>query len=287
MLPTLIIVFREMIEAGLIIGIVMAATRGVPRRGLFIALGILGGVLGACLVAAGAGTIASLLNGSGQEVFNCIILAIAVLMLTWHNVWMAREGREMARAMQRFGNEVATGRRSLVAIAIVVGIAVLREGSEIVLFLYGIAVSGGNSAQSMILGGMCGLILGAGLSALMYAGLLRIPGRHLFAVTSWLIAFLAAGMASQCVVLLQQAGLVTTLSRPLWNTSGLLSNDGIAGRILHTLVGYSDRPTGMQLNVYAVTLAAIILLTRIVGRAPAAAPAVAEIGIPAPPPLRS
>ena len=40
MLASLIIVFREVFEAGLIVGIVLAATRGVPRRGTFIAGGV-------------------------------------------------------------------------------------------------------------------------------------------------------------------------------------------------------------------------------------------------------
>ena len=99
MLATLVIVFREVIEAGLIVGIVLAATQGVARRGLWVGYGITGGVLGACLVAAFAGELASLFEGSGQEVFNATILLLAVCMLTWHNVWMAGHGREMAREM--------------------------------------------------------------------------------------------------------------------------------------------------------------------------------------------
>ena len=93
------------------------------------------------------------------------------------------------------------------------------------------------------------------VSALMYFGLLRIPTRHLFAVTTWLIALLAAGMASQAIVFLQQAGLVTVLSHVVWNTSGVLSDGSLAGKALHTLVGYADRPTGIQLVVYVATLA--------------------------------
>ncbi|MFN9791149.1 MAG: FTR1 family protein, partial [Holosporales bacterium] len=90
MLATLIIVFREVIEAGLIIGIVLAATRGVHHRGRWVSYGILGGTAGACVVAAFASSLAGLMAGVGQEVFNAGILILAVLMLTWHNVWMAR-----------------------------------------------------------------------------------------------------------------------------------------------------------------------------------------------------
>lgn len=265
MLATLIIVFREVIEAGLVIGIVLAATRGVPRRGLWVGGGITAGIAGACLVAAFADAIANMMAGAGQELFNASVMAIAVLMLTGHNVWMAREGRHIAQEMQSLGDDVVTGRRSLKALAIVVSIAVLREGSEIVLFLYGIALSAGNSELSMFVGGAIGLALGAGTSALMYFGLMRIPTRHLFAVTSWLIALLAAGMASQAIVFLQQAGLVTVLSHVVWDTSGVLSDGSVAGKALHTLVGYADRPTGIQLVVYAVTLISIFTLMRLFG----------------------
>ena len=119
MLSALLIVFREVIEAGLIVGIVLAATQGLPRRTCFVLLGIAGGVLGAMLVAAFAGELAGLFSGSGAELFNAAILGIAVIMLTWHNVWMASHGRQMSRELKAAGHEVATGQRTLSALAIV------------------------------------------------------------------------------------------------------------------------------------------------------------------------
>jgi high-affinity iron transporter len=262
MLATLLIVFREVIEAGLIVGIVLAATKGVPRRALWVTYGIIGGVLGACLVALFASQLASLFAGSGQEVFDASILLLAVCMLTWHNVWMAGHGREMAREMKQVGSDVAAGRKSLAALAIVVGIAVLREGSEIVLFLYGIASQGGTSHAAMLLGGALGLAAGAAVTALMYYGLLAIPAGKLFSVTSWLITLLAAGMAAQAVLFLQQGGYLEYLTRTVWDTSSILSQDSIAGRLLHTLVGYNDSPNGAQLIAYAATIVVMLVLTR-------------------------
>src|SRR3954467_15385014 len=157
MLAALIIVFREVFEAGLIIGIVLAVTRTVPHRNLWIGGGVLGGVAGACLVAAFAGALSNLFSGMGQELFNAAILGIAVVMLTWHNVWMARHGREMASEMRAAGEAAVKGRSSLAALAIVVGVAVLREGAEVVLFLYGILASGGTSEAGVCLGGIPGL----------------------------------------------------------------------------------------------------------------------------------
>ena len=100
MLGALIIVFREVLEAGLIVGIVMAATRGVSGRGRWIVIGIGTGVLGAAVVAAFAGAISQAFQGAGQELFNAGVLLTAVVMLMWHNAWMARHGREIAAEMR-------------------------------------------------------------------------------------------------------------------------------------------------------------------------------------------
>ncbi len=262
MLSALIIVFREVIEAGLIVGIVLAATKGVPRRARWVAYGVIAGVLGACVVAAFAGEIANLFEGAGQELFNASILLLAVLMLTWHNVWMAGHGRAMARDMKNVGAAVASGERPLTALSVVVGVAVLREGSEVVLFLYGIASQGGTSNLAMLTGGFLGLAAGAAISALMYFGLLAIPAHRLFSVTSGLITLLAAGMAAQAVLFVQQAGHLQFLMNTVWNTSWLLPEGSLAGRLLHTLVGYTDQPNGLQLIVYAGVIASITMLSR-------------------------
>jgi high-affinity iron transporter len=270
-LAALIIVFREVFEAGLIIGIVLAVTRTVPHRNLWIGGGVLGGVLGACLVAAFAGALSNLFAGMGQELFNAAILGIAVVMLTWHNVWMARHGREMASEVRAIGQAVAEGSKSLLALAVVVGVAVLREGSEVALFLYGIVTSDGGSALSLALGGVIGLVLGALVCMLTYAGLISIPMRSLFAVTTVLITLLAAGMAAQAVAFLEKANWLTAMSGVVWDSSWLLDESSIPGKALHTLIGYTDQPTVMQLGVYLAVLAITFALMRLVRSPPQAA----------------
>jgi high-affinity iron transporter len=262
MLASLLIVFREVIEAGLIVGIVLAATKIVPRRGRWVAYGVAAGVLGACFVAIFAREIASFFEGSGQELFNAAILLIAVAMLTWHNVWMASHGRAIAQEMRSMGAAVSGGQRSMAALAVVVGIAVLREGSEVVLFLYGIASAGGTSATGMFAGSVLGLIAGASMSGLMYFGLLAIPAHRLFGVTSWLITLLAAGMAAQAVLFIQQGGYLEFGTSAVWDTSWLLPEGSVVGRLLHTLVGYSDAPSGAQLIVYLAIILVIMGLMR-------------------------
>ena len=175
MLGALIIVFREVIEAGLIVGIVLAVTKGLAGSRLAIAAGVLVGIVGASLVAAFAGAIGEALAGIGQEIFNATILLIAVVMLTWHNVWMASHGRELAADVKRVGEAVRTGAQSIFALGVVCAVAVMREGSEVALFMYGLVAAGGSTATELIIGSLLGLAAGVAVSALTYLGLVAIP----------------------------------------------------------------------------------------------------------------
>mgnify|MGYP001216141553 FL=1 len=242
------------------------------HRGLWIGLGILGGLSGSALLALFANEIASTFEGSGQDILNAAILSIAVVMLVWTVVWMASHGRQMVAEMKDVGSDVKEGRRPLAALAIVVGMAVLREGVEIVLFLYGIATTGDETVGAVVLGGLAGLACGAVVSLALYRGLVAIPLRHLFKVTTIIITLLAAGLAAQAVGILQDSGFIQSLSDPLWNTNWLLADDSALGRVLRTLVGYRAEPTGMQLIAYLGTVATIVVLSSMVNgrRSPAA-----------------
>jgi high-affinity iron transporter len=263
---TALIVFREVLEAALVVGIVMAGSKGVPGRGLWVGGGILGGAAGACVVAAFASAIQNAAAGIGQELMNASILFVAVAMLGWHCVWMGRHGREIAQQVSAVSRAVMQGSRPLYALGVVVGLAVLREGSEVVLFLYGIAAGGGAGTLAMMGGGVVGLAGGAAVGVAIYAGLMRIPMRYLFSVTTWMIILLAAGMASQGAEFLVQADVLPAIGRRLWDTSGILSERSWPGQVLHTLIGYDARPSGIQLLFYATTLLIIGSLTWILGR---------------------
>jgi len=272
MLASALIVFREVFEAGLIIGIVLSATVGVARRGGWVAGGAAGGLLGACAVALFAGAIGEAMQGSGQEVFNAGILGVAAIMLGWHNIWMARHGREMAGDMKALGARVSDGRATLLALAVVVGVAILREGAEVVLFLYGLA-AGGDGAAALLGGSALGLAGGGLAAALLYRGLVAIPTRQLFRVTNVLLSLLAAGMAGQAAGFLVAADLLPAWGQ-VWDSSMWLSEKSILGRALHALVGYADRPSGLQVTVYLVVLAGLWMA----GRATAPKPAGPRVG---------
>ncbi len=265
MLSSALIVFREVLEAALVIGIACAATRGVQMRNRWVAGGIAAGIAGACLVALFAEAIAGWAEGMGQEIFNASVLLAAVAMLGWHNVWMARHGREMAQEMSALGQSVLSGARPLYALGAVIALAVLREGSEVVLFLYGIA-AGGSSGVSMLAGSGAGLVAGGALGVLLYLGLLRVPTKHFFTVTAWMILLLAAGMASQAAGFLIQADYLPALGDQLWDSSAIVSHDSLTGEVLRTLIGYDAQPAGMQLLFYLTTLVTIGVAMKFFGR---------------------
>ncbi len=261
MLGAAVVVFREVLEAALIIAIVLGASRGVAARGRWMLAGTIIGVLGATVVAAFTGVIADAMEGRGQELFNASILLAAVLMLGWHNVWMSAHGRKVAADMRRLGHDVSVGARPLSAMLIVTALAVLREGSETVLFLYGLTASG-TTPVMLLSGGLLGLLGGAVLGALFYRGLLYVPLRHFFSVTGWIILLLAAGLAANAAGYLTQGGLLPGLYPQVWDTSHILNQGSLFGQLLHILIGYNDRPTAMQLLFYLVTVATIGLLMR-------------------------
>ena len=257
MLGTAVIVFREVLEAAIIIGIITAATRDVPGHNRWISAGVMLGLMGSMIVAAFTDTISEFASGMGQELFNAIVLLTAVLMLAWHNIWMASHGAELAKNARNVGKAIQDGAKECSVLLAVVGIAVLREGSETVLFLYGIATSEQVGTSALLLGGAIGVVAGVAVGYALYKGLLRIPMRWFFSATSILVLLLAAGMASQAARYLIQADLIPALISPLWDTSAVLPEKSIPGMLLHSLIGYDARPAGMQLVFYVATLVCI------------------------------
>ena len=267
MLGVALLVFREVLEAALIVTIVAAATRGVPRRGVFIGGGIALGVLGAIVVALFAGAIEEAVGGSGQELFNACVLLAAVLMIAWHVIWMSSHGKQLVHEMQSVGHAVKAGSSSLAMLLAVVALAVLREGSEIVLFLYGMVASGAGTTD-LLAGVPIGLAGGIAVGFALYFGLLRIPLRYFFTATNWMLVLLAAGLASTAARFLIQANWLPAWGNQLWDTSAVLTNGSVVGQALHILVGYDAHPAGIQLAFWLTTVALLLLGMKFSTRAP-------------------
>ena len=166
--------------------------------------------------------------------------------------------------MTAVGSSVQSGHRPLLALLVITFAAVMREGSEAVLFIWAIT-TGGEQSLDLLMGGLGGVIAGIMVGLLLYLGLLRIPVRHFFSITSWLILLLSAGLAAQAAGFLNQAGLLPALGNGVWNTSSILSQTSLLGQLLHILVGYIARPTGIQVVFYIGTFLIILTLMHTCG----------------------
>ena len=102
----------------------------MPGRNRWLAAGVVAGLAGAGVVALGTERIAELASGAGQELFNATVLGLAVVMLAWHNLWMSSHGAALAADARAVGTAIRDGRRECSVLLVVVGLAVLREGSE-------------------------------------------------------------------------------------------------------------------------------------------------------------
>jgi high-affinity iron transporter len=273
MIASFIIVLREVFEVALIISIALAASRGLAGSRRAILMGCMAGLAGALALAGATDWLSETLEGMGPDVFNAGVLLAAVLMLSWHHIWMQQHGTAIAHELKSVGGAVVAGARPLAALATVVALAALREGAEVVLFLYGIA-AGGAAAGPMFIGGVLGLVAGAAAGTLLYLGLMHIPPRYLFAVTGWMLLFLAAGMASQAAAFLVQSGWLPAIVEPVWDTSSLLPQQSLPGQMLHALAGYDARPSGIQMLFFCATFASVLTLSWIVNRRPTSGPQV-------------
>ncbi len=265
MFPTATIVFREIIEVALVIGIVMAATRGLPGRFNLVLAGLGLGIFGSAVIAFFTDTISQAIDGMGQEIFNAAVMFVAVGFLSWTVVWMKTHGRQLAQNIKAVGADVMSGDKSAYVIIGVVALATFREGAEIVLFTYGMLASGAYGFSEVLMGGLMGAVGGAAIGLMLYMGLLKAAQRHLFTVTSWMLIVLTAGMAAQGANFLIAAGVLPELHAQVWDTSAFLSGGSFLGETLKVLVGYTPRPTGMELVFYAMVLLGVGAAYKFIG----------------------
>jgi len=263
MFATAIIVFREALEIAMILGVVLAATRGLPGRTRWVMGGLIGGLLGAGLVAVFAESISAAMAGMGQEMFNAIILFTAALMIGWTVVWIRTHAREMTLHLRTVGYDVRDGKLPFYSLSLIVGLALLREGSEITLFIYGMLASG-QPPSSIITGSLTGLVFGTVAGIMLYYGLIKLSARYMLSVTSWLLMLLVAGLTAQGAGYLSAAGYFSTLSAPVWDSSWLLSDTSLAGQALHSLIGYTAQPTMVELLFYFGALLGLLALMRLI-----------------------
>lgn len=258
MLQIAIVVFREILEVSLILGILTAATKEISGREKWIVGGVFLGMISALLLAFFTDQISEKLDGMGQEFFNGLILLSAAFMIGWTVLWMQKHAKSISGELKRLSNSIREGKKPLYILLVVVFLSVLREGAEIVLFAYSSYISG-TTFLEILSGIVIGVAGGSAIGYALYLGLLRAFGKYFFLATSWLLVFLSAGIASQGIAFWINAGLVPSLGNPAFDASFLLSQESLFGKFLHIFFGYIDKPAGSQLIAYFFVLISLVV----------------------------
>jgi high-affinity iron transporter len=240
------IVWRESVEALLVVGILYSWLRATPpgRRGLpYLWGGVAAGLALALALALVLLGVSSWLSDEGQEWFQAIMALAACALVVQMVVWMKKHGRTLK-------GELESGARSSMqhgnwwGLLVLVMIAVAREGSETVVFLYGTVSAGAAGASSWLLA-LAGL--GGFVAALLTFWLLQLGGklitwRRFFQITEILLLLLAGSLLVGGLDHLISLGVVPPLVDPLWDSSWLLNDSSGIGKILADFAGYRAYP---------------------------------------------
>ena len=262
MLQIAIVVFREILEISLIIGILTAATKDIQGRAKWILSGLGLGIFASLLLALSTDKISESLDGMGQEFFNGLILISAAVMIGWTVLWMQKHARSISGELKKLSTSIREGKKPLYVLLVVVFLSVLRESAEIVLFSYSYYVSG-TLVSEITLGLIVGITLGSAAGAALYFGILKAFGKYFFIVTTWILIFLSAGISAQGIGFWINANIVPALANPAFDASKILSQQSFFGKFLHIFFGYIDQPAGAQLIAYFTTLSVLIVGLRI------------------------
>ena len=251
MLETLLITWRETLEAALVVGILLTyLARSGQRRGLrYVWLGSATAVVAALACAAASSGALAMLDGETQELIQALIVFGAVGVLSWMVVWMHLNRGDIQVRAERV---LATGR--LVGLAVIAFVAVFREGIETVLFLWGVLVQRGVQLTTMPLlaGGLAGAGLALATAWLFFRGFAFLSLRTFFRTTGVLLLLVAAGLLTSGVNKLIGLGYLPPLVPQVWNTSWLVRDRSPLGAVLAALIGYRSRPSLLEVLAYAL-----------------------------------
>ncbi|MAF83676.1 MAG: FTR1 family protein [Gammaproteobacteria bacterium] len=253
LLTSVIIVLREVLEASLIIGVLLALSNRLQsgRHWPKWSIGI--GLVGAAVYAASTATVSDWLDGVGQEVINAFMQIMIFCCLALITLIFSKSDKQ----------SLANSRLIVVLMIVSVSLSIIREGSEILIYLSSF-ISDRDMLQSILLGGLVGAGIGTSVGALIYYILLNINRTWLPYASISVVILIGAGMAGQASLLLIQADWLPSQA-PLWDSSGLIAEDSIIGQLLYALIGYEATPTPIQATAYFGGLLlplALILITR-------------------------
>ena len=249
MFASLLLMFREGLEAALIVGIMLGYLGQVGheerRRTVWMAVVA---AAGACLaLAAGLQIVGASLEGKAENIFEGLAMLLAVVVLTWMIFWMRYQARHIKSALEA-EIRAAVRQEHPWALFSLAFLAVFREGVEMALFVTAIdSVSDGFTAW---VGGLIGLLVAALAGWLIYTSTARLNVRRFFDVTSVILLMFAAGLFAHSIHELQEAGWLPVVIEHVWNLKPLLDDQSTVGSLLRVLVGYNDDPSLLEVIGY-------------------------------------
>lgn len=257
-LPGFIITFREALEAALIIGIIAAYIAKLGRKDLnrYLAAGIIAAVIASSGVALIFKIIYGGLSGRQEQLFEAAAALTAAAVLTYMIFWMAGSSKKIKGELQE-KVDISISKGEMLGIAVLSFIAVFREGVETVLFLGPLAI---NFPVDTLAGFALGVLVVVFLSAVMFRGIYRLDLGRFFKYTSILLILFSAGMVATGVHELNEAGIIPLVIEHVWDinppvnpdgTYPLFHENGVAGGILKSLIGYNGNPSLTEVLAYA------------------------------------
>ncbi len=259
MLESFLILFRETLEAALLVGIVLGylSRTGQTRHRLPVWLAVAAGAAASVLIAWLFQRLAGGFEGRGEQIFEGLVMLAGAALLTTLIAWMAGKRDAAAKVERGVERRLAPEGSHGAGLFLLVFIAVLREGVESVIFLGAARLSAGAGG---LLGALAGLVAAALLGFLLFRGALRIRLSVFFAVTNLLLLLFAAGLVAHGLHELVEAGWLPALVEPVWDLNPLLPERGVTGSLLRGLFGYNGDPSLLELLGYAAYAAAAALL---------------------------
>lgn len=258
-----IVVFRESLEIAFLLGVILAITKPIKNSKIYVIFGTLFGFVLASTFAIFARYIINSFDDLGDEIFNASIILITSLMIIWTIVWMQGYTKKIKNNLGKLSEEIKAGRASKIMIILVVAMAIFREGSEIILFIYSIASTNQIEASDYIIGLSIGCFLGFLTGTALYLGLVKYARKYVFNISAILLTLIAAGLASDAAGILTSSGIIESLSDELWDSSWIINDQSITGKMLHIIIGYDSRPNLMQAMFYLGTIAITILMIKL------------------------
>ncbi len=257
LLSSVILVLREVLEAAVLISVLLALGRHQHLGARWLRWAVPVAAVGALWFASALEGVTDALDGAGQEVANAgLQLSVYGLVLA---VIALSAGRERGAAAP------ASALRVLMALALIC--AMVREGSEVALYIAGFAADA--LRASVFTGAVIGAGIGVSLGILLYAALGMVSGPKGVRVCLGLLSLIGAGMVMQASMLLEQVDWLPT-GPPVWDSSGLLSEQSLTGQLMYAVFGYESSPGALQVTLYVVSLALLLttawLATRSQGR---------------------